>query len=96
MGIAPEQKDRFETPGGNRFVYIVAASCDLLSVVVSGCKPGESGGIRTHSLPVKSRKLNQLSYTLILLAERAELESDTVTGTIRLAGGPRTFRVHAP
>ena len=57
---------------------------------------GESGGIRTHSLPVKSRKLNQLSYTLILLAERAELESDTVTGTIRLAGGPQTFRVHAP
>ena len=30
------------------------------------------------------------------MAERAELESDTVSGTIRLAGGPRTFRVHAP
>ena len=30
------------------------------------------------------------------MAERAELESDTASGTIRLAGGPRTFRVHAP
>ena len=30
------------------------------------------------------------------MAERAELESDTLPGTTRLAGGPRTFRVHAP
>ena len=30
------------------------------------------------------------------LAERAELESDTLLGTTRLAGGPRTSRVHAP
>ena len=30
------------------------------------------------------------------MAERAELESDTRRGTTRLAGGPRTSRVHAP
>lgn len=30
------------------------------------------------------------------MAESAEFESDTISGTIRLAGGPRTFRVHSP
>ena len=30
------------------------------------------------------------------MAESAELESDTVTSTIRLAGGPRSHRVHSP
>ena len=30
------------------------------------------------------------------MAESAEFESDTIAGTIRLAGGPRTFRVHSP
>ena len=30
------------------------------------------------------------------MAESAEFESDTILGTIRLAGGPRTFRVHSP
>ena len=30
------------------------------------------------------------------VAESAELESDAVYGTIRLAGGPQTFWVHSP
>lgn len=30
------------------------------------------------------------------MAESAEIESDTIPDTIRLAGGPRTFRVHSP
>ena len=30
------------------------------------------------------------------MAESAELESDIITDTIRLAGGPRAFRVHSP
>ena len=30
------------------------------------------------------------------VAESAELESDTIPGTIRLAGGPQTFWVHSP
>ena len=30
------------------------------------------------------------------MAESAELESDTIPDTIRLAGGPRAFRVHSP
>lgn len=30
------------------------------------------------------------------MAESAEFESDTIPDTIRLAGGPRAFRVHSP
>ena len=30
------------------------------------------------------------------MAESAELESDIITDTIRLAGGPQTFWVHSP
>ena len=30
------------------------------------------------------------------VAESAELESDITSDTIRLAGGPRAFRVHSP
>ena len=33
---------------------------------------------------------------LTRMAESAELESDTIPGTIRLAGGPQTFWVHSP
>ena len=30
------------------------------------------------------------------MAESAELESDIISDTIRLAGGPQAFRVHSP
>lgn len=42
---------------------------------------------------------NQVLYQRELrvhMAESAEFESDTVSSTIRLAGGPQTFWVHSP
>ena len=38
------------------------------------------------------RQLRALTH----MAESAELESDITSDTIRLAGGPRAFRVHSP
>lgn len=38
------------------------------------------------------RQLRALTH----MAENAELESDITSDTIRLAGGPRAFRVHSP
>ena len=37
------------------------------------------------------------NYTVLThMAESAELESDTISSTIRLAGGTRSYRVHSP
>ena len=41
-------------------------------------------------------RCNRQLCTPTHVAESAELESDTISGTIRLANGPRTFRAHSP
>lgn len=48
---------------------------------------------RCHSFTDRcDRQLRALTH----MAESAELESDITSDTIRLAGGPRAFRVHSP
>ena len=41
-------------------------------------------------------RCDRLLRALTRMAESAEFESDTISDTIRLAGGPQTFWVHSP